>query len=89
MRPKGVLTLEALLMGLIVEIGNSSYRLDGEYDLCLECRHFDCENKSWQAWLKTDCSLSCFLQMCQTEMTDEQFWGLVGDVGLNKLEERG
>lgn len=87
LRHKGVLALEALLMGLVVEIGDHSYRLDVDCELCVECRHFDCEVKSWQAWFRTDCSLGYFIGMCQNQMTDEQFWGLVGDVGLNKHQK--
>jgi hypothetical protein len=75
-------------MGLVVEIGNGKYRFDAEYELCVGCDHFDCEDKTWKTWLKTDCSLQYFIEMCQTEMTDEQFWGLVGDIGLNKLDAK-
>lgn len=88
MRRKELLALEALLMGLTVEIGDSRFRLDEEYELCVACHHYDCKEKEWEDWLKTECSLQYFIEMCQARMTDDQFWGLVGDVGLNKINTK-
>ncbi len=82
-----LLALQVLLMGLVVEIGDSRFRFDADYELCVECSHFDGEDKTWKSWLKTECSLQYFIEIC-SKMTNEQFWGLVGDVGLNKIDAK-
>ena len=88
MRRKELLAFEALLMGLIVEIGDSKFRLNEEYELCVACHHYDCKEREWEDWLKTDCSLQYFIKMCQARMTHDQFWELVVDIGLNKIDTK-
>jgi len=86
MRRKELIAFEALLMGLVVEMGNDRYRFDENHELCCGC--LDMLNNNEQVWFKMDCSFRYFIETCQTRMTDEQYWGLVGDIGLNKADTK-
>lgn len=81
---KVLLALEALLAGMTIEIAEDRYRFDDMRHLCVVAKN----RFGDEVLLKTCHTLRGFIGMCQELMTDEQFWGLVGDVGLNKIQEK-
>jgi hypothetical protein len=79
---KPLVVLKALLEGYPVEITPYVYRLDSDYELCIE--GFNTSTRK-VALLKTHFSLRTFLELCN-RLTDDEVFLIGANTVLNKVK---